>query len=100
MAGVLVAVGGVTAVPTCCADAQREIAYLLAQCDKAAMEVDLLRATVRRQTLRDIERPVPLAHARIALLADQHLRAIQPADVQAFARALERAHGIREVHAL
>ena len=33
----------------CCAAAQREVAYLLGECDKATMEIDLLRATVRRQ---------------------------------------------------
>ena len=80
---------------TCCADAQREVAYLLEQCDKATHEIELLRATVRRQTMTDISRPVPLDHNRIALLADQHLRTIQPDDIQAFARAIERAHGIR-----
>lgn len=80
----------------CCADAQREIAYLLQQCDRATMEIDLLRATVRRQTLADIERPMPLEHGRIALLADQHLRTCRPEDIQAFARALERAHNIKE----
>jgi len=79
----------------CCADAQREVAHLLEQCDKAAMEIDLLRAAVRRQTVADIERPMPLEHNRIALLADQHLRSTRPEDIQAFARALERAHGIK-----
>ena len=79
----------------CCADAQLEIAYLLEQCDKATRELDLLRATVRRQVREDIERPVPMGYNRIALLADQHLRSIRPEDIQAFARAIERAHGIK-----
>ncbi len=80
----------------CCAAAQREVAYLLGECDKAAMEIDLLRATVRRQTVAELARQVPLAHERIALLADQHLRSWRPDNIQAFARALERAHGIKE----
>ena len=80
----------------CCADAQREVAYLLGECDKATMEIDLLRATVRRQTVAELARQVPLAHERIDLLADQHLRSWRPDDIQAFARALERAHGIKE----
>lgn len=84
----------------CCADAQREIAYLLEQCDRAAMDVDLLRATVRRQTAQELARPTPLAQGRIALLADQHLRSFRPEDVDAFARAIERAHGIHPERAL
>ena len=52
----------------CCAAAQREVAYLLGECDKATMEIDLLRAAVRRQTMADLARQVPLAHERIALL--------------------------------
>ena len=30
---------------SCCADAQREVAYLLEQCDKATHEIELLRGT-------------------------------------------------------
>lgn len=79
----------------CCADAQREIAYLLEQCDKATMQIDALRTAERRFVSQELARPVPLDHNRIALLADQHLRSIRPDDIQAFARAIERAHGIK-----
>ena len=41
-----------------------------------------------------LAQPQPLPAMRIALLADQHLRTCQPDDIQAFARAVERAHGI------
>ena len=84
----------------CCAAAQREVADLLGECDKATMEIDLLRATVRRQTAQELARPTPLAQGRIALLADQHLRSFRPEDVDAFARAIERAHGIHPERAL
>ena len=80
---------------SCCTDAQREIAYLLEQCDKATMQIDALRTAARQHVSHELMRPVPLDHNRIALLADQHLRTIQPDDIQAFARAIERAHGIR-----
>ena len=35
-------------------------------------------ATVRRQTVAELARQVPLDHNRIALLADQHLRSACP----------------------
>ena len=80
---------------TCCADAQREVAYLLGEIDKASMQIDALRAAELRHVSRELERPVPLDYNRIALLADQHLRSARPDDIQAFARAIERAHGIK-----
>ena len=80
----------------CCAAAQREVAYLLEQCDKATMQIDALRTSARRHVSHALALPVPLDHNRIALLADQHLRSWRPDDIQAFARALERAHGIKE----
>ena len=80
---------------SCCADAQREIACLLEQCDKATMQIDALRTSARRHVSHALAWPVPLDHNRIALLADQHLRSARPEDIQAFARAIERAHGIR-----
>lgn len=80
---------------TCCADAQREIAYLLEQCDRSAMQVEDLRAQLHRQTLAELERPQPLGHDRIALIAAgcTHAGRLDP---QAFALALEKAHGIKD----
>ena len=88
----------------CCAAAQREVAYLLGECDKATMEIDLLRATVRRQTMTDLARQVPLAHERIALLADEHLQRVQAAARQPLQGETERRRAVLAlldgVHAL
>lgn len=80
---------------TCCAAAQHELATLRECHDQAVMELSRLQSAGHRHTIAQLAQPQPLPAARIALLADQHLRSCRAEDIQTFARALERAHGIR-----
>ena len=85
--------------PNCCASAQHELITLRERHDQDAMELSRLQSALHRQTITMLAQPQPLTAMRIALLADQHLRSWRPEDIQAFARALERAHGIKHMGA-
>lgn len=79
---------------TCCAAAHDELATLRERHDQGVMELSRLQSALHRQTIAMLAQPQPLPAMRIALLADQHLRTCRTDDIQAFARAVERAHGI------